>query len=106
MNSMKDFPFQIDGSIFFIYVSFFYSIMPFQPMHYTLHDVNVTAITDSQQHNRQTKKGRSLNMEIITGIDVENLSSKVCEQQRCRPACAFAQSDQHLCFLLIGKYPT
>ena len=37
----------------------------------------------------------------------ENLSSGVCKQQRCRPACldcASAQSDQHLCYLLIGKY--
>ena len=29
-----------------------------------------------------------------------------CEQQSRRPACAFAQSDQHLCYLLIGKYHT
>ena len=28
----------------------------------------------------------------------------VCEQQRCRPACASAQSDQRLCYSLIGKY--
>ena len=27
-----------------------------------------------------------------------------CEQQRCRPACAWAQSDQHLCYSLSGKY--
>ena len=27
----------------------------------------------------------------------ENLSSGVCEQPRCRPACASVQSDQHLC---------
>ena len=27
-----------------------------------------------------------------------------CEQQRCRPACTNAQSDQRLCYLLIGKY--
>ena len=27
-----------------------------------------------------------------------------CEQQRFRPACASAQSDQHLCYSLIGKY--
>ena len=31
----------------------------------------------------------------------ENLSSGVCEQQRCRPACASAQSDQRLCFRLL-----
>ena len=34
----------------------------------------------------------------------ENLSSGVCEQQRRRPACASAQSDQHLCYSLCGKY--
>ena len=26
-----------------------------------------------------------------------------CEQQRCRPACASAQSDQRLCYSLPGK---
>ena len=34
----------------------------------------------------------------------ENLSSVLCEQQRHRPACASAQSDQRLCYSLIGKY--
>ena len=34
----------------------------------------------------------------------ENLFSVVCEQQRRRPACASAQSDQHLCYWLFGKY--
>ena len=33
-----------------------------------------------------------------------NLSSGVCEQQRRRPACAYAQSDQRLCRSYIGKY--
>ena len=28
----------------------------------------------------------------------ENLSSGVCEQHRRRPACAFAQTDQRLCY--------
>ena len=27
-----------------------------------------------------------------------------CEQQRRWPACTSAQSDQHLCYSLIGKY--
>ena len=30
----------------------------------------------------------------------------VCEQQRCRPAFAFAQSCQHLCYSLNVKYLT
>ena len=34
----------------------------------------------------------------------ENLSSGEGEQQRRRPACASAQSDQRLCNSLIGKY--
>ena len=34
----------------------------------------------------------------------QNLSSGVCEQHWRRPACAYAQSDQHLCYSLIGKY--
>ena len=34
----------------------------------------------------------------------ENLSSEVCEQQRRRPACASAQSDQRLCYSHTGKY--
>ena len=34
----------------------------------------------------------------------ENLSSEVCEQQRRRPACASAQTDQCLCYSLIRKY--
>ena len=34
----------------------------------------------------------------------KNLSSVVCEQQRHRPACAYAQSDQRLYYLLIVKY--
>ena len=40
-----------------------------------------------------------LNMVIaIWASTRENLSLGVCEQQRCRPACTFAQSDQHLCY--------
>ena len=34
----------------------------------------------------------------------ENLSLGVCEEHRRRPACAYAQSDQRLCYPLIGKY--
>ena len=37
-----------------------------------------------------------------------NLTARIpdfvaCEKQRCRPACASAQSDQHHCFSLFGK---
>ena len=34
----------------------------------------------------------------------ENLSWGFANK-RCRPACTSVQSDQHLCYLLIGKYP-
>ena len=27
-----------------------------------------------------------------------------CKRQRRRPACTSAQSDQHLCYSLLGKY--
>ena len=32
------------------------------------------------------------------------LSSGACEQQRCRPACASAQTDQRLCYSLWRNY--
>ena len=31
----------------------------------------------------------------------ENVSYDICKQQRCRSACASAQSDQHLCCSLL-----
>ena len=34
----------------------------------------------------------------------ENLSWGICQQQRCRPARASAQTDQRLCYTLTGKY--
>ena len=34
----------------------------------------------------------------------KNISSGVCEKQKGPPACASAQSDQHLCYSLIGKF--
>ena len=34
----------------------------------------------------------------------ENLCSGVCEQQRRRPACTSAQSDQRPCYSLLRKY--
>ena len=42
--------------------------------------------------------------EIIWALTRENLSFGVCEQHRGRPACTSAQSDQRLCYSLIGKY--
>ena len=41
---------------------------------------------------------------IIWASTRENLSSVVCEQQRRRPACASAQTDQRLCYSRFGTY--
>ena len=41
---------------------------------------------------------------IIWTSTRRNLSSRVCEQQRRRLACAYAHSVQRLCYSLIGKY--
>ena len=57
--------------------------------------------------NFKFSQGRSTSREFIVLliiIGLETLSSGVCEQQRRRPACASAQSDQRLCYSLIGKY--
>ena len=40
---------------------------------------------------------------LIWASTLENLSSGVCEQQRRRPACASAQSDQRLRYSLFEK---
>ena len=36
-------------------------------------------------------------------LDARKPVFEVCEQQRCRPACASAQIDQRLCHFLFGK---
>ena len=38
------------------------------------------------------------------GLDARKHVFGICEQQRRKPACASAQSDQRLCYSLIGKY--
>ena len=44
-------------------------------------------------------------VDLIWDSTWKNLVSlEVCKQQRPRPACASAQSDQRLCYLLIVKY--
>ena len=43
-----------------------------------------------------------LNMGINIGASKPDFAA--CEQQRHRPACASAQSDQHLCYSLSGKH--
>ena len=40
----------------------------------------------------------------IWASSLENLFSEVYEQQMHRPACAYAQSDQRLCYSFFGKY--
>ena len=39
-----------------------------------------------------------------TGFLMRKPVLAICEQQRCRSACASAQSDQHLCCSLLRKY--
>ena len=74
-------------------------------LHYCVHycilefhltEFTVIALTVLQYH-----------LEICTynmGLDPRKPVSGVCEQQRRRPACTFAQSDQLLSCSLIGKY--
>ena len=38
---------------------------------------------------------------IFWARSCENVSYAICEQQRCRSACAIAQSDQHFCCSLL-----
>ena len=38
------------------------------------------------------------------GLDARKPVFGGCQQHRCRPACPSAQSDQHLCFSVFGKY--
>ena len=49
----------------------------------------------------KNKENAPINIWASTWI---NQSSGFCEQQRHRSACAFAQSDQHLCYSFIGKF--
>ena len=42
-------------------------------------------------------------LNIIWASLPDNLSSRIWEQHRRRPACASAQSDQHLCYSHLGK---
>ena len=46
-----------------------------------------------------------MNSKIYWASSRENLSSGVHEQHRRRPACAYAQSDQRLCYSLSGTGP-
>ena len=41
-------------------------------------------------------------MLLINGTSHTKMSFSISEQQRCRSACASAQSDQHLCCSLLG----
>ena len=43
-------------------------------------------------------------MKYHLGLDARKPVLGVCEQQKHRPACTSVQSDQRLCYSLIGKY--
>ena len=53
--------------------------------------------------DRHTVTGSKERTNDIWASTRENLSSRVCEQHRRRPACASAQSDQRLCYSLSEK---
>ena len=53
---------------------------------------------------RSQAKARKPGLQDHMGLDVRNPDFAACEQQRCRPACASAQSDQHLYYSLFEKY--
>ena len=46
----------------------------------------------------------TLSLNLIKQSQRDNISSGMCEQQRRRPACAFLQSDQRLCYSLFAQY--
>ena len=52
----------------------------------------------------QTPKTGFLITRLIWARSCENVSYAICEQQRCRSACSFAQSDQHFCCSLLRQY--
>ena len=49
-------------------------------------------------------KGMCALVRLNMGLDARKPDFVACEQQRRRPAGAYAQSDQHLCFSLSGKH--
>ena len=61
-------------------------------------------IIEPWNHERDTLDAHIKSKALIWASTRENLSSGVCEQQRRRPACASAQSDQRLCCSVFGKY--
>ena len=62
--------------------------------------------TLNQDHMSMTLLDPSIisNHCIIFSFEPGHVSYGICEQQRCRLACASAQSDQHLCCLLLRQY--
>ena len=58
----------------------------------------------SEELNWHSSNQRGMAKCYIWALMQENLSSVVCEQQRRRPACISAQTDQSLCYSLFGKY--
>ena len=53
-----------------------------------------------RKESNQTKTKNHMDLNIRKPVSV------VCEQQRCRPACASAQADQRLCYSFIEKHNT
>ena len=64
----------------------------------------VCVVVLAQFSSLVSEKSYARNPKTIWAASRENLSTGVCEQHRRRPACASTQSDQRLCYSLIGKY--
>ena len=60
----------------------------------------VTIIPQARSQAKARKHGFQHHM----GLDARNPVFCVSEQQRRRPACTSAQSDQHFCYSLSEKY--
>ena len=60
---------------------------------------------NSKQKQRQLKTTQHAKSEEDNkGLGARKPVYRVCEQQKRRPACASAQSDQRICFSLNLKY--
>ena len=69
----------------------------------------ITPISASTPLDNEIKILHSMSIYLVSISHIwastrENQSSVVWEQQRRRPACASAQSDQRLCYSLFGKF--
>ena len=65
---------------------------------------NIPNVLQKHETIWRTTAPDKCNLTLYLASTQENHSLVVCEQQRRRPACESAQSDQRLCYSLNGKY--